>query len=119
MAARLEGGGRDQSRTWWDIVVVLGDGRQSERFWVRISVASGRSVRRIVRGFGRAWESVMPTMPQPAPSSRMLRPGCESVVSSSWRRGNVFRDDVELERWGRDAMYDDKTSPASLISNVN
>lgn len=119
MAEMLEGSGRDQSRTWWEIVVVLEDGRQRERLWVRISVASGRSVRRIAWGFGRVRQSVMPTIPQPAPSSRILRPGFESVVSSDWRRDNVFRDDGELERWGRDAIYEDRTRPASLMTNVS
>jgi hypothetical protein len=48
---------------------------REERLWVRISEASGRSVRRIWEVEGRMWESVMPTMPQPAPSSRILRLG--------------------------------------------
>ncbi len=73
--------------------MVVEGGRErmlGDRFCVRISAASGRSVRRIWWGFERVCKRVTPTIPQPAPSSRMLRPGDESVVSSKGRRGKVF-----------------------------
>lgn len=112
-AAMFGGSGEDQSRTWWEILDKL-EGREARiegwRLCVRISVASGRSVRRIWEGVGRVCRSVIPTMPQPAPSSRILRLGCERVVSSIGRRGN----DESMGR-GREAMYDDNTRPASLL----
>jgi len=54
----------------------------------RISVASGRSVRRMWVGEGSVCRMVMPTMPQPAPSSSMLSEGDDRVDSSMGRRGN-------------------------------
>lgn len=54
----------------------------------RISVASGRSVRRMWVGEGSVCRMVMPTMPQPAPSSRMLSEGDDRADSSMGRRGN-------------------------------
>lgn len=54
----------------------------------RISVASGRSVRRMRVGEGSVCRRVMPTMPQPAPSSRMLSEGDDRADSSMGRRGN-------------------------------
>ena len=45
-----------------------------DRFRDKISDASGRSVKMIFEIEGRARESVRPTIPQPAPSSRTFRP---------------------------------------------
>jgi hypothetical protein len=44
---------------------------------------------------GRMWESVMPTMPQPAPSSRILRLGRESVCSNNGSCGSEVVDDAD------------------------
>jgi hypothetical protein len=53
-------------------------------------------------------------MPQPAPSSRMLRLGWESVRSNNGRCGSDVVGDVDCVEV-IDAMYDDKTRPASLF----
>ena len=91
VAATLEGSGRDQSRTWWEILEAV-QGRRlrigADVLRERISVASGRSVRRMRLGERRVCRMVMPTMPQPAPSSRMLSEGDDRVDSSMGRRGN-------------------------------
>lgn len=91
VAATLEGSGRDQSRTWWEILEAV-EGRRlrigADVLHERISVASGRSVRRMRLGEGSVCRMVMPTMPQPAPSSRMLGKGDDRVDSSMGRRGN-------------------------------
>jgi hypothetical protein len=122
VAATVEGSGEDQSRTWWDTAVEFEGSSErmgGERLWVRISVASGRSVSRILWVVGSVCASVMPTMPQPAPSSRILRLCFERVASSNGRRGNELLGEDELSRYNIDAMYDDKTRPASLILSVS
>ena len=75
--------GSDQSRT--KCLVRADDGRR-ERLWVRIDVASGRSVR-VMFEVGKEVASVMPTIPQPAPSSRMLRFSLDNTLARAGRCG--------------------------------
>lgn len=55
------------------------------RFRCRISLAAGRSVRARVDIFGRQRAKVMSTIPQSAPSSRMLRVGLTMSFPSAGR----------------------------------
>lgn len=74
-------------------------------------MASGRSVRMIWEVLGKVWESVTPTTPQPAPSSRTLRLFCTSAFC---RVGSFGRSSRRGEGMETDVRYDDRTRPASL-----
>lgn len=106
--------GCDQSRTEWVGVAYVDEEGSTERFWVRTSEASGRSVSMTCEIWGSSCESVMPTIPHPAPSSRTLSSGCESAVlrmgsSGSWYVGEEG-DQEQVE-----VRYAESTSPASLL----
>lgn len=84
---------------------------EGDKFCVRISVASGKSVR-MTR---EIWElnncdSVMPTIPQPAPSSRALRLLLDKEFSRTGSRATGFWVSGEET----DARYEESTTPASL-----
>jgi hypothetical protein len=57
---------------------------------VRISEASGRSVRKMLEICGKRVASVIPTIPQPAPSSMTLRFLFDSVLFKLGNCGKAF-----------------------------
>ena len=68
-----------------------------ERLWVKISVASGRSVRMILLKVVNRGARVRDTIPQPAPSSNTLR--SLPFLSRDSRRGSLEGEaGVEEER---------------------
>ena len=109
------GRGEAQSKTWLESFERIWGGRErvvGERFLERISEASGRSVRVTCLRWGKEDARVMPTIPQPAPSSRTLRFGlCKacSRIGSFGVLGEGLKGGDE-----REARYEEKTRPASL-----
>lgn len=71
------------------------EARKGARFRSRISEASGRSVRIILLMLAdKECVSIKPTIPQPAPSSRILRYFLLRRFSRVGRRGNGAGGDV-------------------------